>query len=175
MTLLPHPSHPSLSESLPRPWLTLPCPARCSRAAQPPHDPFEDTSQDPPNSAPSPKYRCGSSPMPWAPLAPACFWSLLGNEVPKGDSELGAGSAQLPARGGCTSLLPPAPPNLLGHSAWLTWLLSPSPGAERGLVMVRAFTRSGLCVVTHPTPPPHFMDPHPSLGSPLSAGSKSEA
>lgn len=99
LTLLPHPSHPSPSDSLPGPWLTLSYPANCSRAAQPPHDHFEDTSQDTPNSAPSPKHHRGPSPRPWAPLTPACFWSLFSSEVPKGDSGLGAGSAQLPAWG----------------------------------------------------------------------------
>lgn len=88
--------HPSIP---PQPFQQSPKPmaepANCSRASQPCHDHFEDTSQDTPNSAPSPKHHCGSSPSLWAPLAPAHFWSLFSNEVPKGDSGLG----------GCISLL----------------------------------------------------------------------
>lgn len=85
---------PQLFQQSPKPMAE---PASCSRAAQPCHDHFEDMSQDTPNSAPSPKHHCVSSPSLWAPLAPAYFWSLFSNEVPKGDSGLGAGSAQLPA------------------------------------------------------------------------------
>lgn len=139
--------HPSLSNSLPSPWLTLPCPANSSRAAQPSYEHSENTSQDTPNSAPSPKHHCGPSPRPWAPLAPAYFWSLVSNEVPKGDSRLGAGSAQLPACGAahqCCPQHPQIPSDM--HMAALT-LSRSREGLGDGQT-----ARSGLCVVTHPTP-----------------------
>lgn len=146
-------------------------PASCSRAAQPCHDHFEDMSQDTPNSAPSPKHHCVSSPSLWAPLAPAYFWSLFSNEVPKGDSGLGAGSAQLPAWGGCTSLLQhPQIPSDMHHGSHGS---SHPLQEQRAWVMVRqqgqGFHKVGALWCDTSNTPPHFTDPHSSAGSHLSA------